>query len=85
MDNIYIEKPREVKAIQYKGYDSLFEIEKFMGDHFEEVLFKPFSKRLIISEGEPEVEVGDYIIKDKRKLFYSLPQKYFEAIYTKAN
>lgn len=81
MIKTYVEKPKEIKAIQYKGFDSLSCIQNFMGSYFEQVLFRPFSERLIISESEREVKVGDYIVKDDVKLFYSMPREVFETYY----
>lgn len=79
----YRKKPVEIEAIQYRGHNSFPLLKKFMGDEFEEVLFRPFSEKIIIPtlEGDHEASIGDYIIKGVQGEFYPCKPDVFEQTY----
>lgn len=78
-------KPIEIEAIQYRGRNSFPLVKKFMGDEFDEVLFRPISQQLIIPtlEGDHHAEVGDWIIKGIKGEFYPCKPDIFEETYEK--
>lgn len=79
----YRTKPIVIEAIQYKGIDSFPLLKRFMGDKFNDLLFRPVSQRLIIPtlEGEHNASVNDWIIKDIQGEFYPCKPDIFKATY----
>jgi len=81
----YRKKPVLINAIQYRGVDSFPLLKKFMGDKFDDLLFRPVSQQLIIPtlEGDHNANVNDWIIKGVQGEFYPCKPDIFQATYEK--
>ncbi len=84
--NRFREKPKEVKAVQYKGFESFTALKEFMGEFFNSrVLFRPGSEELIIptEQGNRNAYVNDYIVKTEIGDYVPFRPDIFESIYEK--
>lgn len=80
----YVERPEVIEAIQFKGFESLEEVKDFMGDEdFRNVLYRPTTGQLVISDDYPDVKVGYYIVKDFRLGYFVMRKEEFESRYVK--
>ena len=80
----YVKRAEVIKAIQYKGLDKLEEVRVFMGDDdFHNILIRPMSAQLVISDVLPEVKVGYYIIRDFKQGYIVMSSEEFERRHVK--
>lgn len=74
-------RPQVIHAVRYNGFVSFEKMRDFMGEDFENALFRPHSEDLLI--GEFTAKVGDYVIRDMRHGYVPMNKDKFECLYKK--